>query len=308
MPAPIPVALFAYARPTHLRVTLDSLERNHVPRIYAFSDGPRTPALAAAVAEVRTMLRAVRWCEIVLCERATNLGLGTSVVDGVTRVLDRHPEVIVFEDDFFCVPGTYEYLCAALDHYRDDPRVLSVSAWTHPRVTPAGLAGQPFFSMRSNIWVWGTWARAWHGMERSARSWMRECRGRGIDVYRYGADLPVHGEIETDRNTWGARFIYLHFLRNGLCLCPPHSMAENIGFDAAATNTSHDDGWSNGTLAPAPSIPAHWPEPVEHPEIAGLWRAACGSRPAFWRRWTGRTRRSLGRAARRAGWIAGRDR
>ena len=49
----IPVVLFVYARPDHLRQTLDCLRENHVPLIYAFSDGPRTPDKVPAVAQVR---------------------------------------------------------------------------------------------------------------------------------------------------------------------------------------------------------------------------------------------------------------
>jgi len=65
-----------HARPDHLRQTLDCLRENQVRLIYAFSDGPHTPDKAAAVGEVRNMLRTIDWFEVVLCERETNLGLG----------------------------------------------------------------------------------------------------------------------------------------------------------------------------------------------------------------------------------------
>ncbi len=110
----IPVALFAYARPDHLRRTLDSLRANQVPSIYAFSDGPHTPDKQPAVDEVRKTLRTIDWCEVVLVEGQENWGLGRSILAGVTDVLDKRDAVIVFEDDLICVPGTYQYLRAAL--------------------------------------------------------------------------------------------------------------------------------------------------------------------------------------------------
>src|SRR5664279_387116 len=112
----IPVALFASNRPEHLRRTLGCLHRNEVPLVYAFSDGPRNATVAPAVEEVRGILRSVDWCELVLCERSENLGLGRSIRAGVASVLDKHPAVIVSEDDLICVPGTYEYLGAALEY------------------------------------------------------------------------------------------------------------------------------------------------------------------------------------------------
>ena len=85
MSSAVPIVLFAYARPDHLRRTLACLRENQVPLIYAFSDGPRVPHKAPLVAEVRAILRAIDWCQVVLCEREENWGLGRSILAGVTE-------------------------------------------------------------------------------------------------------------------------------------------------------------------------------------------------------------------------------
>ena len=275
----IPIILFAYNRPDHLRQTLDCLRENQVPLIYAFSDGPRTPDQAPAVAQVRDRLRAIDWCEVVLCERETNLGLGRSILTGVTEVLDKHEAAIIFEDDLICVPGAYEYLCAALDQYQDDHRVMSVTGWTHPLVTPGDVTDLPYFDGRAECLVWGTWARAWHGMEIDAETLMKQCKDQGIDIYAYGADLVDMANTELRQNIWAVRLLYLHILKKGLCLRPPWSMVEHIGFDALATNSSDGSKWGNPPLKPCPPIPAQWPEPVEHPACGRLHQKAC-ARPS----------------------------
>lgn len=275
----IPVILFAYSRPDHLRQTLDCLRENKVPLIYAFSDGPRTPDIAPAVAQVREMLRAIDWSEVVLCEREINLGLGRSILTGVSAVLSEHEAAIIVEDDLVCVPGTYEYLCAALEQYRDDPRVMSVTAWTHPVVTPSDVADQPYFDGRAECWIWGTWTRAWQGMQEDARTLMQKCQAEGIDIYRYGADLPGMAEVELETNIWAVRFLYWHILNRGLCLRPPWSMVEHIGFDAEGTNATSESWLKNPPLSPCPPIPAKWPESVEHPACYSLWQNVCGTRP-----------------------------
>lgn len=275
----VPVILFAYARPEHLRRTLDCLRKNHVPMICAFSDGPRTPDKTPAVAQVREMLRAIDWCEVVLCERESNLGLGRAILTGVTEVLAKHDAAIIFEDDLICVPGTYEYLCAALDQYQDDDRVMSVTGWTHPLVTPGDVTVFPYFDGRAECWVWGTWARAWHGIEIDAKALMRQCEAQGIDIYRYGADLVNMAKAELRQNIWAVRLLYLHILKKGLCLRPPWSMVEHIGFDANATNASNESWLKNPPLKPCPPIPRQWPEPLENAECARLHQKVYGARP-----------------------------
>ena len=293
---PIPIILFAYARPDHLRQTLDCLRENKVPLIYAFSDGPRTPDKAPAVAKVRDMLRAIDWCEVVLCERETNMGLGRSILTGVTEVLGKYETVIIFEDDLICIPGTYKYLCVALNQYQDDDCVMSVTGWTHPLVTQGDVTDQPYFDGRAECWVWGTWARAWHGMEIDAKSLMEQCKDQGIDIYRYGADLVNMANTELRRNIWAVRLLYLHILKQGLCLRPPWSMVEHVGFDANATNASSESWVKNLPLKPSPQIPVQWPVPVENIECARLHQKMCGARPTV----AGRMYRFASRVASKA--------
>jgi hypothetical protein len=281
----IPIALFAYNRPDLLAQTLETLRINEAPLIYAFSDGPRSVVDAPAVEAVRATVRAVNWCEVRLTERDKNLGLGRSIRAGVTDVLQRHNTVLVFEDDLICAPGTYAYLCAALHHYHNAPAVMSVTGWTHPDAVPRDVAGQPYFDGRADCWVWGTWARAWRGMEtQDAVSLLRQCRARGIDIYAYGADLPDLAYQEMRRNTWAIRWVYWHIVQGGLCLRPPHSLVEHIGFDRRATNAKTAIGMAKTPLQPCPPVPQMWPAPLEHPACAGLWRELYGQRPAWWRR------------------------
>ena len=279
MTSNIPIILFAYARPDHLRQTMDCLRENKVPLIFAFSDGPRTPDKAPVVAQVRDMLRAIDWCEVVLCERENNLGLGRSILSGVTEVLGKHEAAIIFEDDLICVPGTYEYLCAALDQYQDDDRVMSVTGWTHPLVTPGDVTVLPYFDGRAECWVWGTWARAWHGMEIDAKTLMEQCKNQGIDIYRYGADLVDMANAELRQNIWAVRLLYRHILKKGLCLRPPWSMVAHIGWDSQGTNAKEAGIWEAPPLKPCPPIPTQWPEPVEHPASDRLHQKVCGMRP-----------------------------
>lgn len=277
----IPIILFAYARPDHLRRTLSGLRENQVPLIYAFSDAPRTSDKAAAVAKVRQMLRAIDWCKVELCEREENLGLGRSILSGVTAVLSKHDMAIIFEDDLVCVPGTYNYLCAALEHYQNDHRVMSVTGWTHPMVTPSNVTNQPYFDGRAECWVWGTWKRTWEGMETNAKTLMEKCNAEGLDIYRYGADLVEMAKVEQIQNIWAVRLLYWHILNRSLCLRPPWSMVEHIGFDLEATNTKTELWTKSPPLNPSPPIPLKWPEPVENPECSHLHQKACGTRPTF---------------------------
>lgn len=273
----IPAVVFAYARPDHLARLLDCLKRDGVPIIYAFADGAKSGADAEAVSATRAILHEVTWCEMRIVERASNFGLGKNVLAGISAVADHHEAFVVWEDDLVCVPGTYRWMCAALRQYRNSSNVFSVSAWNHPRVTPPGLAGLPYFDRRAECWGWGGYARSWRGMElETAGQKLEACERAGIPGDVCGADLPAMAKQEAARNIWAVRWLYHHLQRGGICLRPPWSMAEHAGFDLRASNAHHPEQWQSDPLCPSPAIPDTWPEPVVNPFCAPLWKSAVG--------------------------------
>ncbi len=121
-------------------------------------------------------------------------------------------------------------------------------------------------------------------MQEDAMTLMKRCESKGIDIYQYGADLPEMAKVELKINIWAVRFCYWHILNRGLCLRPPWSMVEHIGFDAQGTNAKNAGPWANPPLKPCPPIPTRWPEPVEYSECASLWQQAYGTRPTVAKR------------------------
>ena len=111
-------------------------------------------------------------------------------------------------------------------------------------------------------------------MDVDARTLMEQCRDKGIDIYKYGADLVTMAEAELAQNIWAVRMLYLHILRGGVCLRPPWSMVEHIGFDASATNARNELWLRNPQLKACPALPAKWPEPAWPRAMKATW-AGC---------------------------------
>ena len=79
--------------------------------------------------------------------------------------------------------------------------------------------------------------------------------------------------------------LYHHLQHGGLCLRPPWSMVEHIGFDAEATNAGNALGWNNPPLRVAPRLSDKWSEPAENAACRQLWgRANPGGWRQLWRR------------------------
>jgi hypothetical protein len=284
-PEIVPVVVFAYTRVDLLQQLLACLRRDQVPLLYVFCDGPKSERQRPATEAVRQLVRSIDWCQVRSTERSSNMGLGQSILTGVTEVLSRHDSVIVFEDDLVFAPGTYRFFCEGLVRYQAEPKVTSITGWTHPSVNPAGTSSAPYFDGRSESWSFATWARAWSGMDVGAAQRYLQCRIRDIDVYRYGADLVAMARAEHLRNLWAVRWAYHHMLQGGLCLRPGRSLVDHRGTDFEATNALNTEQWENPQLPDSADLSGPWPAPREAPDCPQLWQQACGGAPAGMRRY-----------------------
>jgi Glycosyl transferase family 2 len=246
--APAPIALFAYNRPAHLARTLQALRANPLAqecRLYIYSDGPKTPHDEPAVSQVRQVIgRTDGFAEVTLREQPTNIGLGRSIIDGVTELSARYGSVIVLEDDLVVAPGFLTFMNQALEHYKHASRVMTVSGYLFPVEHPEHLASTFLFSVPAS-WGWGTWHRAWKQFEPDSTQLLAGLSSKAdrdsFDVdgtYPYFTQLTLQAAGKLD--VWGVRWYASMFAAQGLCLYPGQSLVQNIGMDGSGMhcNTS----------------------------------------------------------------------
>ena len=134
-----PIALFVYNRPRHTLRTLEALAANPLAKkstLYIFADDVKKNANNTAhvnVQQVRRIILSQQWCKEVIIEKAKgNKGLAQSIVDGVTKVVQKHGKVIVLEDDIVVSKGFLQYMNDALIFYKREESVMHIAAYLPP--------------------------------------------------------------------------------------------------------------------------------------------------------------------------------
>src|ERR1700749_3011997 len=130
-----PIALFVYNRPEHTRRTLAYLQKNELAaesRLFIFSDGAKTTSDKDKVEEVRALAKEVTGFKSVkVISRKENMGLASSIIDGVTQLVNEYGKVIVFEDDLLSSVYTLQYFNEALNRYANEEKVMHVGAYMY---------------------------------------------------------------------------------------------------------------------------------------------------------------------------------
>jgi len=267
-----PIVLFTYKRFESLRRTVEALQRNTGARdslLYVFSDGPRSAADVAAVAEVRAYLTGIDgFREVFVSESPVNKGPATSVIDGVTRVIREHGRVIVLEDDLITAPNFLSFMNAALETYVATPRVFSVSGFTLPISAP----GDVYFTMRGSSWGWATWEDRWNTVDWAVSdfaAFLRDSLARHR-FNRIGSDLvkSLKDQMAGKIDSWAIRWVYAQFRQERVTVFPTRSKVANIGLDDSDTRTGRgQSGRFATTLDDSGSRTFHLTEPALDPSV-----------------------------------------
>lgn len=260
-----PIIVFAYDRPDHLRRTLDALAKNDLAsksELYIYCDGAREwggeeredTSAQNYIAKRYGMMYCVRekydtylaridatrkvahqqkgFLSVNVVERDKNIGLADNIVTAVTDIVNRYGRVIAFEDDIVTTRGCLTYLNDALELYKDDEKVMHISAWMYPN--KGQFPTTFFYDSPYPAGGWATWARAWQYYNPDTADHVLYWQGRWKEFDIEGQDhmsrqmlMNLSGELKT----WYIKWYSSMRRRNGLCLYPGTAMSNNIGWD-----------------------------------------------------------------------------
>ena len=254
------LAIFAYRRPQALQSCLASLAScagADALDATVFVDGPADATEQALVAETARIAEAFKGFRTFEVRRAdTHLGLGESVIRGISHVLETHPSVIVLEDDLTVQPGFLRFILDGLDRYSEDRRVFSVCGYTNRIRIPEGYPADAYFCPRSSSWGWGTWKDRWDSVdwEPTPADWAKYRRAFAAWG---GSDCPslLRDWMEGKNASWAIRFCFSQFRQGKLSLFPVKSLVDaSAEFDGSGTSRPRSADRRFATI-PYPSAP-----------------------------------------------------
>lgn len=238
-----PVALFVCNRPEHTRRTVEALAANReasATELFVFCDAAKSAAAAAAVSEVRAYVGGITgFARVTLIERASNLGLARSIIDGVSKLCEDYGRVIVLEDDLVTSPHFLEFMNRALDLWQGETRIMSVCGYMYPVELPKDE--QSFFLPVAHSWGWATWADRWASFDADGAGLLARLRvAERLDEFDafgpHSYTKMLTDQIAGRNDSWFIRWHASGFLAGQLSLYPRQSLVRNIGIDGSGVH------------------------------------------------------------------------
>jgi GT2 family glycosyltransferase len=166
-----PIILFVYNRPKHTRKTLEALSNNLLADqsvLYIYCDGVSENSSLENNKNnelVKNVIREKKWCkEVIIVESPINKGLATSVINGVSDIVEKYGKIIVLEDDLLTAHTFLKFMNEALGRYVDCENVIQISGYSFP-APKIKANNSSFFLPLSSTWGWATWKHSWDSID-----------------------------------------------------------------------------------------------------------------------------------------------
>jgi len=242
-----PIALFTYNRADHTKQAVESLLKNEEAKysdLFIFSDGPKNEKAKKGVEENRKYIKTLSnsplkgegFRSVTIIEREKNWGLANSLIAGITEIVNKYGRVIVVEDDLILSPYFLQFMNEALEKYKDEDKVASISAFLNPIDCKAP---ETFFLRYFACWGWATWKRGWDILNMDANALLKQLRWKKSD-FNIKDSHNFYGMLYCQKvgliDSWAVRFYASQFLAGKLQLFPGKSMATQTGTDGSGTH------------------------------------------------------------------------
>lgn len=243
---PAPIVLFTYNRLEETQRTICALQKDLLAEdseLIIFSDGPKNEEGQKKINLIREYLWTIKgFKRIQIIESKVNKGLANSIIDGVTEIIKEYGRVIVLEDDLITSPNFLNFMNQALDFYKNDNQIISISGYT---LDLSNLPGTKdfYFGYRASSWGWATWEDRWKNIDWDLSDYheFKEDRNSRKKFNRGGSDLSkmIDNQVTGKIDSWAIRFCYHQYKYNLKTVFSTKSKIKSIGFGSDATHTSN---------------------------------------------------------------------
>ena len=240
----IPIVLFVYNRPDHLRHTIEALVKNTLAeksKLFIYSDGPKNQSDAEKIMSVRKYIHSISgFKEVEIIEREKNYGLAKSVITGVSEVFTSSSKVIIMEDDMISSRGFLSYMYELLNFYENNRTIFSVTGYTFPIKIPYDYPYEIYLAHRASSWGWGTWKDRWEKVDWDVNDYDFFIGDKTqTEKFKKGGDdlIRMLKNQKTGRiDSWAIIWTYTHFKNKAYCIYPVRSLIKNIGADESGVH------------------------------------------------------------------------
>ena len=238
-----PIGISVYTRINHFKQCIEALQNNILAEksvLFVFSDAAKIKEDEDLVKKVQEFTHSITgFKKVNIIERDKNYGSTKNAPFAHREITEKFEKSIFLEDDIVTAPGFLTFMNEALEFYKDDDRILSITGYSPPINLPNEYDNDIFILPRYNGWGTGVWkslmAEPLNIIEKKEfikiKNKKKVFTVGGEDVLNM-IELEINGEL----NAGDVKVMYYQALNDKYTLYPKKSLTQNIGHDGSGVH------------------------------------------------------------------------
>jgi len=240
-----PILFLTYKRyRTAIRV-FNSIKKIKPSILYFASNAPKNEDEIDSVNKVRNIIKKINWkCKLVLIFHDKHLLVKDSIPASINFFFSKEEQGIILEDDVLPSQYFYFFCQKMLSTYKNNKLIQSISG---SRFGTQTKSSNIYLSKYIHIWGWATWRSRWKKYDPSIKFWPKLKKSKRFLNLNEKKDEFIYWKkiydmtYEKKINTWDYAWQAVAWNYNQLCLIPPVSLIQNIGFGRDAEHNIAKD-------------------------------------------------------------------
>ena len=250
-----PVGISVYTRIGHFRRSVGALQQNALAQytnLVIYSDAPSKVEDEAAVHEVRKFAHNISGFKTVtVIERPVNFGGVRNAHEGLKQLIRVFKVAIYVEDDIEVAPGFLTFMNQALQFYKDNSSVISISGYSPP-LQISGVVKKDYYTMnRFCGWGCGVYERTMEWLATKITKQEFDNVEDKQSICEFGDDVlsMVQREVNSDLDAADVRCMFRQVVHGKATVYPKLSLVQNhchdgSGFHCGRSNRFwHEELW-----------------------------------------------------------------
>lgn len=249
-----PVGISVYTRIHHFKRSVQALQRNELAErtnLVIYSDAASCVEDEPLVSEVREFAHSIQgFRTVTVIERPVNYGGVKNAHEGLKQLIRVFEIAICVEDDIEVAPGFLAFMNQALDFYKDNPAVTSISGYSPP-LAISDFVGKDFYTMnRFCGWGCGVYERTmdWLATKISLEEF-DEIKDKQV-LCEFGEDVlnMVKREVAGEIDAADVRCMFKQAKYETATIYPKYSLVQNNGHDGSGVHCGKSNRFSHEQL------------------------------------------------------------
>jgi hypothetical protein len=241
-----PILFLTYKRyHTAIRV-FNSIKKIKPKKLYFASNAPKNNSEIFVVQNVRDIINKINWrCELITMFYSEHMPVKVSIPTSINFFFRKEKQGIILEDDILPSRNFYFFCQRMLKIYEKKKKISIITGYRE--LKKKKNSSKIYFSKYHNVWGWATWRSNWKNYDPHIKFWpkfnkSKKFKNLNDNKYEFIYWNTIYDKVYKQKiNTWDYQLQASAWLHNKLCIVPPVSLTQNIGFGREAEHTIERD-------------------------------------------------------------------